>query len=197
MVLPGVFHPGFFHSTKFVIEFLEMQSLQGKSFLELGCGTGLISVIASRAGAIVTSSDLNPKAIENTKQNAIRNSVSLSTIQSDLFDSIPPQKFDWIIINPPYYPRAAKDDAELAWNCGENFDYFQKLFSSLHNFLHQTTQVIMVITLRTALDKILAIGHEHGYEFEPIAEQKRLFDEKDFLFRIRSKKISSFVSDQA
>ncbi len=36
VVQPGVFHPGLFYSTKFLLEFLREQPLAGKSLLELG-----------------------------------------------------------------------------------------------------------------------------------------------------------------
>jgi len=120
-VLPGVFHPGLFYSTKFIIDYLTDKQLSGKSLLELGCGTGLISIIAAKSGAHVVASDLSLLAVENTKRNASQNRVSINIIHSDLFDAIEKMTFDWIIINPPYYARNAKNEEELAWNCGINF----------------------------------------------------------------------------
>ena len=35
VVLPGVFHPGLFSSTTFVLDFLKTQNLEGKTFREL------------------------------------------------------------------------------------------------------------------------------------------------------------------
>ena len=55
-IFPGVFHPGFFHSTKFILRYLADKDLRGKSFLELGCGSGLVSIVAAKAGSDVTSS---------------------------------------------------------------------------------------------------------------------------------------------
>jgi release factor glutamine methyltransferase len=186
IVLPGVFHPGFFYSTKFLVDFLLSQSIQNKFLLELGCGTGLISVVAAKAGATVTASDLNQKAIENTILNAQRNQVLINTVHSDLFDNVEKRTFDWIIINPPYYQGAPKNEEELAWYCGENFDYFQKLFYSLGSYMDNVTQVIMVLTLGSELERIFAIGNKAGYQFELIGERAVLFDGKDFLYRIKS-----------
>jgi predicted nicotinamide N-methyase len=48
--------------------------------LELGCGLGLPSVAAARAGARVTASDWSPPALEATAQNAARAGVRVETV---------------------------------------------------------------------------------------------------------------------
>lgn len=185
-VFPGVFHPGFFYSTIFLADFLATQNIKEKTFLELGCGTGLLSVLASRAGAIVTASDLNTKAIDNTRFNAEQNFTDIHVVHSDLFDALT-EKFDWIIINPPYYAQPVSDEETLAWNCGKNFEYFKKLFSQLKSHIHATSEVIMVLTLGCPLDRIFEIAAINGFEFRLIKEKNVLFDEKDFLYRIVTK----------
>ena len=184
-VIPGVFHPGLFYSTKFLIDYLLEQPIKNKSLLELGCGTGLLSIVAFKAGALVTASDLSSLAIKNVKSNGHRNGVFIHCIHSDLFDAIDKKPFDWIIINPPYYAKTAENEEGLAWYCGENFEYFQKLFGSIKDYMHATTEVIMVLTKGSEVEKILAIGNKHGFEFELIKEKDVLFDEKDFLYRVR------------
>lgn len=183
-VFPGVFHPGFFHSTKFILSYLTDKDLAGKSFLELGCGSGLVSVVAAKAGANVTSSDLSLRALENTKHNANLNNVFLKIVYSDLFDSIDKTKFDWIVINPPYYARKPESDQDLAWYCGENFEYFQKLFASLNDYTHSASQVIMVLTKGADVKAIEDIAKKYTFVLELLKENPVFFDERDFLFRI-------------
>ena len=184
-VFPGVFHPGLFYSTRFLLSFIEKQNLKNKSFLELGCGSGLISVAAAKQGAEVTSSDLNPRAVENCVQNAELNNIQLTAIHSNLFRSIPQKQFDWIVINPPYYAKAVQNDESLAWNCGENFEYFRDLFLDLKNFMHQQSKVIMVLTLGCDIPTIKTIAKENDFDFQLLEEKAVLFDEKDFIFQIR------------
>lgn len=185
-VFPGVFHPGFFHSTKFVLTYLGYQSLRGKSLLELGCGSGLISVVAAKAGANVTASDLSLKALENTKFNANLNEVFIKIVYSDLFDNVDKSTFDWIVINPPYYARKPESEPDLAWYCGENFEYFHKLFASLKDYMHHTSHVIMVLTKGAEVDAVKQIGEEHYFKLELLKENAVLFDERDYLFRVES-----------
>ncbi len=184
-VLPGVFHPGLFYSTKFLIDYLQDKPVTSKSLLELGCGTGLISIIAAKSGAVVTATDLSSKAIENIKHNTTRNGVNIRIIHSDLFKAIEKETFDWIIINPPYYVGTASDEEQLAWYAGEDFDYFRRLFKSLGDYSHKTTEIIMVLTKGSDVSKISDIGNENGLELELVKEKKVFFDEKDFLYRIR------------
>jgi release factor glutamine methyltransferase len=100
---PEVFHPRFFFQHAVIVEYVDGFSLEGKTFLELGSGSGLIAIHAAKKTAIVTASDINPVAIDYLLKNCVRNSTGVRTFQSDLFDDIPPTKFDIIAINPPYY----------------------------------------------------------------------------------------------
>src|SRR5258706_15138859 len=95
---PTVFHPGLFPSTRFLLSFLEKQELTSKSFLELGCGSGLISVWAAQQKAIVTACDLNQVAVRICEKNAHNNGVKIEAFHSDLFDTITQKQFDWIVI---------------------------------------------------------------------------------------------------
>jgi release factor glutamine methyltransferase len=182
-VQPGVFHPGLFHSTRFLLEFIEKHNLRDKNFLELGCGTALISIIAAKAGAIVTASDLSVAAIENASLNVRNAKVTVNIIHSDLFDHLF-GNFDFIVINPPYYAQKIKNEAELAWNCGEDFEYFHKLFSQLMNHIHASSQIIMVLTKGCDLQKIFSVANNAGFSFELIQEKMVLFDGRDILYQI-------------
>jgi len=53
--------------------------LGGRRVLELGCGLGLVSVVAAAAGASVLAVDRCPEAIAFTVANAARNGVRLRT----------------------------------------------------------------------------------------------------------------------
>lgn len=186
VVLPDVFYPHFTISTKLFMEFLEQKELKGKRFLELGCGTALISVLAAKKGAKVFATDINPKAIENAQLNAEKNGVELETIHSDLFDSVPKQQFDYIIINPPYYPKKPHSEAEKAWYCGENFEYFGQLFSTLDAYTNNSSQVLMILSEDCDLGTIKSIANKNKIEFVEVLKKKRN-QELNFIYRLSSK----------
>lgn len=191
-IYPGVFHPGLFFSTGFLYQYLNQHVLTNKTFVEVGCGSGFLSIAAARIGARVTALDLNNTAVENTRTNAEANHVEITTITSDLFDNITPQFFDWIVINPPYYAQTPKDDAALAWYCGANFEYFIKLFRQLTQFQTDSSVSIMVLTKGCDIDAIKAIALSNQFEMILIRSKKVIFDGEDFLFQL--KKISSTSS---
>jgi len=55
------------------------RALRGARVLELGCGLGLPSLAAARAGGRVLATDWSPQAVELLEENAARNDVALET----------------------------------------------------------------------------------------------------------------------
>ena len=72
--------------------------LSKKTFLELGAGSGLISVYASRRDAIVTATNINPIAIKTLVKNRLLNKVDFEVLQSDLFNALSGKQFDMIAV---------------------------------------------------------------------------------------------------
>lgn len=161
VVLPGVFHPGIFISTRTMVAWVEGLALHGRTFLELGAGTGLVALVAARKGAIVTASDISEQAVRNVQENARRNQLVVNTVRSDLFIGLP-QPFDVIVINPPYYPYDAKNEAERAFFAGAGHGYFVRLFPELAARVRSGTEVYMVLSDDLDRRPIDALAGAHG-----------------------------------
>jgi release factor glutamine methyltransferase len=183
VVLPTVFFPHFTVSTGHLIDYVKSQKMAKKEVLELGCGTGLVSVAAAKMGANVLASDINLKALENTQINAEKNGVKIETLASDLFQKIEGRKFDYIIINPPYYPKEVKSMAESAWYCGEAFEYFDRLFSQVGKHLFPRTEAIMILSEDCKVKQILAIAETKMICLQEVKRIKRK-GEVNMIFRI-------------
>ncbi len=183
-VFPGVFHPGFFFSTKILLKYLEKTDLRGKYVLELGAGTGLISIFASKKGAIVTSSDISLNAVRNAEKNSEMNNASIEAIHSDLFDNIPKKNYDYILINPPYYKKNPSNEKEYAWFCGDDFQYFRKLFTQLDGYFYENTNVLMVLSDDTDLESIKKISRDSSFRMEEVLHKKS-WGENHFIFNIK------------
>ncbi len=181
MVMPDVFPPHYTLSTKILLDYLKPIDLTNKSFLELGCGSGIISLFAASKRANVTASDINSTALEALEKAAIKNNLSIETINSDLFDTIQNKNFEYIVINPPYYPKAPKSIKEHAWFCGENFEYFRKLFKQLS--VRSDKTILMILSEDCELKKIRNIALEHDLMLDLIFESNTIM-EKNFIFRI-------------
>ncbi|MCZ6702635.1 MAG: methyltransferase [Ignavibacteria bacterium] len=183
-VLPGVFHPGLFISTKMLLNFVDTLNLKSKIFLELGAGTGIISILAAKKGATVYASDISSKAVENVKLNAAKNNVQINIFTSDLFKNIPDMQFDYIIINPPYYSKDPREEEEYAWFCGSNFEYFKSLFNSLSNYIGKDSKVFMILSEVCDIQKIKSIGLENEFAWK-IKMKKQFWGEKNYIFEIK------------
>ncbi len=183
-VLPGVFHPGLFISTKVLLNFVNTLKFEGNSFLELGAGTGIISILAAKKGAAVFASDISGKAVQNIELNAAKNNVQINIFTSDLFKNIPYMQFDYIIINPPYYSRDPGEEEEYAWFCGSNFEYFKSLFNSLSNYIGKDSKVFMILSEVCDIQKIKSIGLENEFAWK-IKMKKQFLGEKNYIFEIK------------
>ncbi|MFG2544988.1 50S ribosomal protein L11 methyltransferase [Streptomyces sp. NPDC048594] len=103
-LLPDVFAPPYTTSTDAAMELLDFheahQLARHGSFLEIGCGTGVIAVNAALRGCErVLATDINPLAVRNTALNAQRHGVAdrVCAQESDLFDALDPHaRFDTV-----------------------------------------------------------------------------------------------------
>jgi len=183
-ILPGVFHPGLFFSSRLLADYLETLPLSGSTVLEIGSGSGFISLVAAQKGAYVTSIDITAAAVENTQINAAKNRLTLQIMRSDLFLNLPFQTFDWIFINPPYYPRTAVNPQDFAWYCGEGHEYFARLFKDLKPHLKTQGQAVMVLSEVCDLPAIMQLATDHHLIMKKVHEKKVWADGQNYIYLI-------------
>lgn len=186
-IKPTIFHPKYFFSSNYLFDFVSGLNLRSKQFLEIGCGSGIISLLAYQKSAIVTCCDINEVAvdctIENFRNNFSTDDLNFVCLKSDVFNSIPPNKFDAVVINPPYFFADITSTDQLAWNCGKNGEYFVKLFSELKNYVNSGTETYIILADNCEIDRIKYIAKSHQFLFE-LTEQKKIKWEINFIFKI-------------
>ncbi|MFI6688331.1 methyltransferase domain-containing protein [Streptomyces sp. NPDC050485] len=108
-LLDDVFAPVDSPSTRIALEFLGLDPASGArasgSFLEIGCGAGVIAVSAALAGHTVSAADINPAAVRNTMLNATRHRQAsrLRVLHSDLFTAFhTDDRFDTVFWSSNY-----------------------------------------------------------------------------------------------
>ncbi|MEU8887469.1 50S ribosomal protein L11 methyltransferase [Streptomyces sp. NPDC048442] len=93
-LLDEVFAPVYSPSTRISLEFLGLTEpnpgAAPSSLLEIGCGSGVISVQAALSHCTTVATDINPNAVRNTRMNAERHGVTdrVTVLHSDLFDAL-------------------------------------------------------------------------------------------------------------
>ena len=110
--------------------FLLLESISvipGQKILEIGSGTGIISLSYASQGAEVICSDINPHAIKiiqrNIQENHSQLKGSIEVRTGNLFDILhKDERFDIIIFNPPYLPTTNEDKKGMSEWYTRSFD---------------------------------------------------------------------------
>lgn len=180
IVQPEVFHPGFFFSTAFLLKYISGLRISGSNVLEVGSGSGLVSVYCAKQGAAVTACDINPAAVSNTATNALTNNVKISVLESNLLNQIPQQTFQYVIVNPPYYKKNPVSAEDHAWYCGENLEYFHNLFLQCKSYVNNSSELIMVLSDECDIEGIKAISRQNNWDVT-VKKEKLIRWEKNFI----------------
>jgi release factor glutamine methyltransferase len=146
---PAVFHPGQHFSSKILATHAANLDLNGCRVLDMGTGSGVIGVTAALQGAQVVAVDINPEAARLAAGNAFDHGVSarMRVLCGDLFSALAnAPAFDWIIFNPPFFPRAAQQAAEIALNAGHDYEVIQRLLQQAKNFLAPAGKILLILS---------------------------------------------------
>ncbi len=87
-------------TTALMIEWLKTEPVKGKRVLDMGCGTGVLAILAKKLGAeYVEAIDNDVWAFENTKENTLRNETSEIVVELGDAANLSGKHFDWVIAN--------------------------------------------------------------------------------------------------
>ena len=140
-----------------LIEFLDV--VQNERILEIGCGSGVVSIHCAKYGCAVTAVDINPSAVECTRENAQLNGVEIDVRLSDLFENVR-ERFDTIVFNLPYLPVIDEGELAKAWSGGEDgLGPLPRLLDEANDHLFENGRVVVVVSSlmdRKKLDSLLS-----------------------------------------
>jgi len=124
--------------TELMIETVDIKSNQ--TFLEIGCGTGIVSIIIAKKAKSGIGVDINDLAVENSKDNARLNKITnLQFFKSDVFENVT-SKFDVIICNPPYTNHSVSDDIDrMYWDPNDEMKI--KFFRNVRKYLKKNGKI--------------------------------------------------------
>lgn len=93
------FGTGHHDSTRLIVELMLDMDFKNKSVIDVGCGTGVLAILAAMKNAHpIVAIDNNPWSYENTLENAERNGIEMEVIETDI-ESFEGSTYDIILSN--------------------------------------------------------------------------------------------------
>jgi release factor glutamine methyltransferase len=162
---------------------LENASPHG-DILEIGSGSGIISVFFAKRGFHVKAVDINPEAVNCTLHNARLNDVSLEATAGDLFNKVP-ERYDTVIFNPPYLPTEDNFGGSEQWDGGsDGFRVTRPFLRELPGHLKSGGICFLILSSLTDVDSL--ISEFQKLSFKEVASSPFTF-ETLFLYSITIK----------
>ena len=152
VIPPTVFHPKIFLTSAFFAQYLQSLDLRGRSVIEIGTGSGILSLSAAKAGASsVLAVDINPAAVAAANDNAKRNGLhQVKALQSNLFSSVPEDdEFDIVISSPPSFSGEPRDATDRAWHAGPGYRDILPLFDQAAQRLRPGGKMYLLLSSDT------------------------------------------------
>ncbi|MCC8409215.1 50S ribosomal protein L11 methyltransferase [Mucilaginibacter sp. UR6-1] len=94
------FGTGHHQTTSMMLELMLSEGFEGKQVLDMGCGTGILAIMASKLGAKqVMAIDYDPVCYDSTIENAALNNADNITALCGSKEAIPDARYDVILAN--------------------------------------------------------------------------------------------------
>ena len=155
---------------------------KGQSVLEIGTGSGIVAMYASRLTDKITVTDINFDACELARKNFEENKIeNIEILFGNLFEPVKNRKFDVILFNTPYLPTedgdVIDDTLNYAFDGGLNGRKVIDLFlNEVENYLNDGGIVQLIQSSLSGNDKTLEKLDKLGFIAE-IAESEHFFFE--------------------
>ena len=157
---------------------------EGQSVLEIGTGSGIVAMYASRLTDNITVTDINFDACELARKNFKANGIeNIEILFGNLFEPVENRKFDVILFNTPYLPTEEDEviDSNLnyAFDGGLNGRKVIDLFLNelLPNHLNDGGTVQLIQSSFSDNEKTLDMLDELGFIAEIAASEHFFFED--------------------
>ena len=155
---------------------------KGASVLEIGTGSGIVAMYASRLSDNITVTDINFDACELARKNFEDNGIeNIEILFGNMFEPVESRKFDVILFNTPYLPTddgdVIDDTLNYAFDGGLNGRKVIDLFlNEVKNHLNDGGIVQLIQSSFSDNDETLNMLDELGFIAE-IAKKEHYFFE--------------------
>lgn len=136
-----------------------------QNFLEVGCGSGAVSIAVAKKAHGGVGVDINERAVANSIKNAKQEGVeNVEFLVSDVFEKVEGM-FDVIICNPPYTKHDARDAVDrMFWDPEDLMK--KRFFKEVEKYLKPQGRIYFGWANFADIDVSLpfTLAQEHGYK---------------------------------
>ena len=156
---------------------------QGQSVLEVGTGSGIVAMYASRLTDNITVTDINFDACELARKNFEDNGIeNIEILFGNLFEPVKNRKFDVILFNTPYLPteedEVLDDTINYAFDGGLNGRKVIDLFlNEVGNHLNDNGIVQIIQSSLSGNEETLEKLDQLGFVSEIAAKEHFFFED--------------------
>ena len=147
--------------------------------LEIGPGSGLITVAKATAAQYVLAVELNRQAARTTYLNAKQNGLSMKVdvVVGHLLGPLQPCKlFDVIVFNPPYLPADGKTD-DPAWTGGlTGREIVQQLLPQIPKVLKMGGHLYLIQSSVSGGERTVEDLKNHGFQIIDVDKLRMGFE---------------------
>ena len=160
--------------------------LTNKSLLEIGTGSGCISITLKKEleDLNITSIDISAKALRLAKKNAKYNRANITFLKQNIFKFMPINKYDILVSNPPYITQTDEVDESIKYEPknaiyadNEGLIFYEHILSTCGKYLNKKNLIAF------------EIGNKQGKKIQQLAQKyfpnSKISIEKDLSNRDR------------
>lgn len=148
------------------IEYIKKLKLENGSLIDLGTGSGCISIVLKKELETlnITGLDISNKALKLARKNAKNNKADINFIKENIFKFKPVNKYDILISNPPYITEDdeisphIKYEPKKAIFTNDGLKYYRHIMSTCSNYLNKKNLIAF------------EIGNKQGKDLKKLAK---------------------------
>jgi len=155
----------------------------GEKVLEIGTGSGIVAMYASKLTDNIVATDVNFNAIELAEKNFKSNGVNnIQLVFGNLFEPVENQKFDVILFNSPYLPTEECEVLDGNLNCAfdgglDGRNVIDKFLNEVKNHLNHGGRLQLIQSSLSNLEETISKLKDLGFKVEITASEKFFFEE--------------------